>query len=271
MIWYHELDPFLIRFGENFGIRWYGLAYLAGFFAAYGLLIWQSRRGWLDLSAEKISDFVFTVALVGVLGGRVGYVFLYGFEDFLDDPVTIIKIWEGGMSIHGGIAGGVIGAWLATRKEKVSFRAVTDALALSAPPGLMFGRLANFINGELWGRATDGTWGVIFPASPAGPEGILIPRHPSQLYQAGLEGPLLFAVLYFVRKYSRTPGATGMAFLMAYSVFRFFVEFYRAPDPHLGFLWLGLSRGQIYSVVIFAVGLIGYAVLRRKKKDPAAK
>lgn len=250
-IYHHDLDPFLIQFTETFGVRWYGLAYVVGFLIAYAMLLYLSRSGWFPLGDEEIGDLVITVALTGVVGGRLGYVFLYGLRYVLEDPFYILRIWEGGMSIHGGVVGAVLGiVWFARRYGYSSWK-LLDAAALTTPPGLFFGRIANFINGELWGRPTDGSWGVVFPRAPGD-----VPRHPSQLYEAVLEGPVLLLILWGVMRKTSRNGMISAAFMIGYGALRFLVEFYRAPDPHLGYELWGMTRGQEYSLMFIAIGLV---------------
>lgn len=253
-IYVHDLSPYLIKFGEGIGIRWYGLAYLAGFLAGYFLLRWQKSRGWLEISEDQLTDVVLVGALSGVLGGRLGYVFLYGLKFLLRDPLYLLRIWEGGMSIHGGLLGALLGVIWFARKHNINFWELADAGVLVTPPGLMFGRIANFINGELWGRPTAGSWGVIFPRAP----GDFVPRHPSQLYEALLEGPLLFGLLYLIRRYFCRDGVLTAGFLVNYGLIRFFVEFFRAPDPFIGYELFGMTRGQEYSLVMIFLGLCLY-------------
>jgi len=260
MIYVHDLDPFAIQFTETFGLRWYGLAYMAGFLVGYGLLLWAMKKGWCSLNNDQAADLVLLVALSGIAGGRVGYVFLYGWEFFLQDPLYLIKIWEGGMSIHGGITGAVLGMFWFCWKTGADFWKITDIAALGTPPGLFFGRIANFINGELWGRPTSGEWGVIFPQAP-GPE---VPRHPSQLYEALGEGILLFLLLLWIQTSFRKPGRTSAAFLSGYGLIRYFIEFFRAPDPHLGYSLLGMTRGQIYSAIFIVAGMVMWWYFSRK-------
>lgn len=258
LVYHHDIDPFLIQFWDGFGIRWYGLAYLLGFLIGYLILTRVLAGDRIQLTGEEAGDFVLVVALSGVAGGRVGYVLLYGLTFFMDDPFYLFRIWEGGMSIHGGVLGAVIGvAWFAYRNNIPFFR-LSDAAAFGTPPGLFFGRLANFINGELWGRPTDGNWGVVFPSAPGS-----APRHPSQLYEALMEGPLLMALLVWIYQTTDRDGYLSAGFLMGYGVLRFVVEFYRAPDPHIGFELFGMTRGQEYSLIFIVVGLLLLPVSRR--------
>lgn len=250
-IYHHDLSPFIIKFTEGIGIRWYGFAYLLGFFIGYLILKRMVRDRYLTLDSDEQLDLLLTVALSGILGGRLGYVLLYGLQFVAVDPLYPVRIWQGGMSIHGGVLGAVIGMYWYTRSQNVSFFRVSDVAALATPPGLFFGRIANFINGELWGRPTNGEWGVVFPR--AGGDGV--PRHPSQLYEAVVEGPLLLVFLLWI--YSKFPekGYLSSAFMIGYGVVRFFVEFTRAPDPHIGYEFLGMTRGQEFSLLFVAIGV----------------
>lgn len=258
-IYRHDIDPFLIQFTETIGIRWYGLAYVLGFIMAYWMLLRLKESGWFPLGTEEIGDLVITVALTGVIGGRLGFVFLYGLEYLAADPLYAFRIWEGGMSIHGGVVGAVIGiVWFGRNKDYSTWK-LLDAGALTTPPGLFFGRIANFINGELWGRPTGGDWGVIFPDAP----GSEVPRHPSQLYEAVLEGPLLLGLLFFVMRKTDRNGIVASFFLIGYGVLRFLVEFYRAPDPFIGYELFGMTRGQEYSLFFVLIGLIMLWIRRR--------
>jgi phosphatidylglycerol:prolipoprotein diacylglycerol transferase len=256
-IYHHDLDPFIIRFTEGIGLRWYGLAYVLGFLAGYWLLTNYLVGKRVQLTNEEAGDFVLTVALAGVVGGRFGYVFLYGMEYFLRDPFYLFAVWEGGMSIHGGVVGAVLGIVWFARSYEVSFWKLSDAAAFGTPPGLFFGRIANFINGELWGRPTGGDWGVVFPAADN------LPRHPSQLYEAVLEGPVLFGLLVLIMRYTDEDGYTSGGFLVGYGVLRFLVEFYRAPDPHIGYEILGMTRGQEYSILFMFLGILLLPPIRR--------
>ena len=267
--WVHDLSPFLIRFGENFGIRYYGLAYLLGFVAAGWLLRRYRRVGRSPLDNNAIMDLMLALVAGVILGGRFGYFVLYQPEIFRHDPLVLLRVWEGGMSSHGGMVGVVIALWLYARKSSVNFFHLADLVVTTAPVGLFFGRIANFINGELWGKTTDVPWAVVFPLSdPNHPVRLIVPRHPSQLYQAGLEGLLLFA--YTQWRFWKTdvaraqPGRITGEFLIAYAVVRVFGEMFREPDAGL---ILGLSRGTFYSIFLVAAGL---ALILRASRWPAA-
>lgn len=253
------IDPVAIQLGP-LAIRWYALAYLVGL-----LLGWRLVRrlvagpGW-RITPEQVDDLLFYMTLGIILGGRLGYVLFYDPGQYLAAPWRLVAVWQGGMSFHGGVLGVIAAAWLFARNHRVPLLDVTDAVALVGPIGLFLGRLANFVNGELWGRPTDLPWGVVFPH--AGPE----PRHPSQLYEAFLEGIVLFAILQLVHARSTRPadaGLLGGTFLAGYAVFRFLVEFVREPDAQLGLLAGGLTMGQLLCLPMLALGLGTIAWSRR--------
>lgn len=289
----HNLDPFIFRISENVGPRWYGMAYVLAFICGYVLLGWLAQRGYADLNKSQVGDFITWAALFGVMvGGRLGYVLFYK-PQMLRDPLSILRVWEGGMSAHGGMIGLVLFTLYYARRYKMAWTNLGDNLCVVAPIGLFFGRCANFINGELYGRAANVPWAVQFPKELLEPEnaaraeraialsqeidpllttpeavirGIeqhpqieailrttLTPRHPSQLYEALLEGVLLFVILWVVRTRMRPPNGvlTGL-FLSCYAIFRIIVENYRAPDAGL----IGsLTRGQFFSLFLFVLGL----------------
>ena len=250
--WVDNLSPFLIRFTDNFGIRYYGLAYVLGFLAAAWLLSRYARAGRSLLPADKIADFMVAIVIGVMLGGRLGSFLLYHPDQLLHDPLSFFRVWEGGMASHGGMLGVAVAiAWF-SRSMKIRFLHLADLITSVAPAGLLFGRIANFINGELWGKPATVAWAVIFPASPEP----LVPRHPSQLYEAALEGALLLAFMQWrfwrsndVRQH---PGRLCGEFLLAYAVVRAIGEIFREPDASL---ILGLSRGTFYSLFLIAGGL----------------
>ncbi|TVR13935.1 MAG: prolipoprotein diacylglyceryl transferase [Planctomycetota bacterium] len=269
--WVHNLDPFLIRFWGEVGIRWYGLAYILGFTVAWWLVRRWSDQGRLPVSRQGVADFVLYVAIAMIAGGRLGYCLFYyqtaehgAFVAFLRDPLVFFRMWEGGMASHGGIAGLFIGTWLYCRMRKVPFMVMGDTVAATAGIGVALGRLANFINGELWGRTTDVSWAVIFPA--AGPE----PRHPSQLYAMGLEGLLMLAVALTVHHFHRRPGLTGGAAVITYSLGRFFGEFFRQPDPGYSLYFGWMSKGQALTIPLFMVALSLLIYAWRRGPQPQA-
>jgi len=245
--WTHDLNPVIFHIWGPMAVRWYGLAYLLGFLGAYMILRHLSKHGEFAVPPEEISNFIVHIAIFGVfVGGRLGYVLLYARDVFFQDPLFVFRVWEGGMASHGGMLGVLaVLAWTAWKK-KVSFWNLADGLALVAPIGLFFGRIANFINGELWGRPTQVAWAVIFPQAG---DAVPTPRHPSQLYEAFGEGLLLFIVLWAIQKtaWGKREGSTSVLFLLIYAVARIASEFFRTPDEGYE-LYLGwLTKGQLYS------------------------
>ena len=256
--WVHDLSPFLIRFTETMGIRYYGLAYLAGFAVAWVLLRSYAKRGFARLTAEQTGDLM-TAMVIGVLaGGRLGYFFLYQPEALLTSPLGVFSVWDGGMASHGGFIGVALALAWSSSEFRLPWRHLADLIASTASVGIFFGRLANFINGELWGKVSTVPWAVIFPASaPEGtPVTLITPRHPSQLYAAALEGLLLLtfaqSLLWKTNWIRRAPGRLTGVYLLAYAVVRAIGEIYREPDAGL---ILGLSRGTFYSIFMIFGGL----------------
>ncbi|WP_409524599.1 prolipoprotein diacylglyceryl transferase [Nitrincola sp. MINF-07-Sa-05] len=248
-MWLHDIDPVALQLGP-LQIHWYGLMYIIGFGAAWWLGVLRARKPGSDWSEQQVSDLIFWGAVGVIAGGRMGYVLFYHFDYFLQDPLWLFAVWEGGMSFHGGFLGVVMVLWLFARRHKKSFFALADFIAPLIPIGLGAGRLGNFIGGELWGRATDQTWGVIFPAAGDG-----LARHPSQLYQMLLEGVILFAALWWYSSKPRPAMAVSGLFVLLYGIFRIIVEFFREPDAHLGlvaFDWL--SMGQLLSLPMLMLG-----------------
>ena len=261
MLVHPEFDPIAIQIGPV-AVRWYGLMYLVGFIGGLLLARWRVRRhpdlGW---SKHDIDDLLFYCIIGVVLGGRLGYVLFYKLGEYLHDPIKILYLWEGGMSFHGGFLGVILAmAWYARRSRRHWF-AVTDFLAPLAPIGLGAGRLGNFINGELWGRAADPSlpWAMVFPQS-----GSAVARHPSQLYQMLLEGLLLFVLLWWYARRPRGLGQVSGAFLAGYGLFRFIAEFFRQPDSFLGLLALGMSMGQWLCLPMIAAGVLLWAWAGRR-------
>jgi phosphatidylglycerol:prolipoprotein diacylglycerol transferase len=247
---YPNLDPVAVDFGI-FKIHWYGISYVAAILVAWWLLHLRSRTSRPDWSGEQVADLIFYGTLGVILGGRLGSVLLYNFGYYLEHPLEIIMINKGGMSFHGGLIGVCLALWLYGRKQGKSFFAVTDFVVPATPVGLFFGRLANFINGELWGRPTDVPWGMVFPHVDA------LPRHPSQLYEAALEGVVLFIVLWWFTGRPRPVMAASGLFCMMYGLFRSVVELYRQPDVQLGFLagdWL--TMGMLLSLPMALCGTV---------------
>ena len=257
--WVNDFDPYLVHFSGNFGIRWYGVSYLAGFLAAGWLISLYARKGRTQIPEPDVWNSLLLALLMGVMiGGRVGSYFLYGaWHNFPNDPLEVFRTWEGGMASHGGFVGVTVALWWYGRLRKISLAHLGDVVASTVPAGLFFGRVANFINGELWGRITYVKWAVIFPHSmPAGTDLVKIfPRHPSQLYEAGLEGLLLFAYVQWrfwkTEVVRRHPGRLVGEFLIAYALVRALGEQFREPDAAL---ILGLTRGTFYSIVLVLGG-----------------
>ena len=297
----HHLSPFLIQFNDQFGIRWYGLAYIAGFIAAFYLMKWLARNGYGSLRENQVGDFVFYAALFGVLiGGRLGYVLFYRPSMLSEDPLGIFRVWDGGMASHGGIIGLIIFSAIYARRHHISWTGIGDNLVAVAPIGLFCGRIANFVNGELYGRTTTVPWAIQFPAELLDrPKeaalaieqtskidaslnnvptiiaaarhsvqvreilaGVLTPRHPSQLYEAFLEGALLFALLIFIRlKFKKPDGVATGCFFLFYPIMRIIGEAFREPDaPLTG----PFTRGQFLSLFMFIAG-IGFLWSTRRK------
>ncbi len=259
--WVHDWDPFLIQFSENFGIRYYGVAYLLGFLAGAWLLSLYWKAGRSQLPAAKISDLMIALVLGVMIGGRLGSFLLYDPGSLLRDPLSFFRVWEGGMASHGGMIGVAVAlAWFA-RAQKIPFLHLGDLVTSVAAAGLLFGRVANFINGELWGKPADVAWAVIFPNSPEP----LVPRHPSQLYEAVLEGAVLLAIMqwrFWKTDVIRTsPGRLSGEFFLLYAIARAIGELFREPDAGL---ILGLSRGTFYSLFLVVAGVALIAVSRRK-------
>jgi len=245
-----EIDPVALSLGP-LQVRWYGLMYLFGFIAGWALGRYRAARPDSGWTVKQIDDLVFYIALGVILGGRVGYVFFYNFNGLLNDPLLLIRVWEGGMSFHGGFLGVLIAMGFFARKVNKKFFQVTDFIAPLITPGLFFGRIGNFINGELWGRVSDVPWAVVFPHVDQ------YPRHPSQLYEAALEGVALFLILWIYSAKPRPTMAVSGLFLLAYGVFRTLVEFTREPDAHLGFIAFGwLTMGQLLSLPMIVFGIV---------------
>jgi phosphatidylglycerol:prolipoprotein diacylglycerol transferase len=254
MLTYPQIDPVIFHVGP-LAVRWYGLMYLLGFGAGYLLIRHLARLRELPLSREGVSDLLFYLVLGVVLGGRLGYVLFYNLDQYLAHPLEVFAVWQGGMSFHGGLLGVVVAALIFCRRRKLPVLLTGDILVTAATIGLGLGRLGNFINAELWGRVTDLPWGMVFPG--AGP----LPRHPSQLYEATLEGPLLFLILYLLNRRKVAEGVPFFCFFIGYGLFRFLVEFVRQPDAQLGFLWWGATMGQLLSLPMILFGVAGVAFL----------
>lgn len=304
----HDLSPFLISINGELGLRWYGISYVLAFVSAYGICLHLSRRGYCAIPPDAVGDFITGTALFGViLGGRLGYMLFYDWENFSHNPLLFFKFWDGGMASHGGILGVVLFTWVYARRKKISWLNIGDNTVVAAPLGLFFGRCANFINGELYGRATSVSWAVQFPKElyDAPPETVrhvlldasqlnptwttlpvlvsqvgsspelrvllarvLSPRHPSQIYEALLEGALLFALLWVLRTRFRLPdGVLTGVFFIAYALLRIFGEIFREPDAPLT---LDLTRGQFLSLFLILIGC-GFLLAARLRPTWAPK
>jgi phosphatidylglycerol---prolipoprotein diacylglyceryl transferase len=258
------IDPIAVSFGP-FAVRWYALAYVAGILGAWWLARTVAGKpklwgGKAPMTPNDIDDVIAWCAIGIVVGGRLGYVLFYNPAYFLSNPLEIPVLWRGGMSFHGGFLGVILALFLFARGRKIPFRSMLDIAALVTPIGLFLGRIANFVNGELWGRVTDVPWAFIFPG------GGLEPRHPSQLYQAALEGLLLFIALLIALRGKKlaSPGFMGGLFVFGYGVARIIGELFREPDAHIGYLWGGLTMGMILSIPMLALGgwMIATAIRR---------
>ena len=251
MLTYPHIDPIALSLGP-LKVHWYGIMYLVGFAAAWWLAVRRAGRPEYPLQREQVDDLIFYGAMGVVLGGRFGYVIFYNFERFLDNPLWLFKVWEGGMSFHGGLLGVIVAMFLYARTIKLRPGQVLDFVAPLVPIGLGMGRIGNFIGQELWGRQTDVPWGMVFPNDPEG-----LVRHPSQLYQAGLEGLAFFILLYWFSARPRPVWSVSGLFLIGYGCFRFIVEFFRQPDSHIGFDLFGwMTRGQLLSLPMIIVGVV---------------
>lgn len=263
-MWVHNIDPIALDLGFM-QIHWYGLMYLIAFATAFGLGSYRAKQPNSGWTTEQVSDLIFWGAMGVVLGGRMGYVLFYNFDQFLTDPLWLFAVWEGGMSFHGGLIGVLVVLWVFGRRYDKSFFQMGDFVAPLVPIGLGVGRVGNFIGGELWGRAADVPWAVVFPRAGDG-----IGRHPSQLYEALLEGLVMFAVLWWFSAKPRPRMAASAMFLILYGVFRSAVEFFREPDAHIGYIAFGwLTKGQLLSLPMIVIGLLFFywAYQKRGKSE----
>jgi phosphatidylglycerol:prolipoprotein diacylglycerol transferase len=249
MLTFPSINPVAFSLGP-LQVHWYGLMYLFGFFMAWILATFRVKRYQLDWTSEQISDLIFYAAVGVIFGGRLGYMLFYGTAQLVAEPFSLFKLWQGGMSFHGGLLGVGVALACFCRKTKKSFLEVVDFTTPLVPLGLAFGRAGNFINGELWGRVTNVPWAMVFPNTDGRS------RHPSQLYELGLEGLLLFVIVWWYASKKRVPGQVFGVFLVCYALSRFFIEFFRQPDPQLGYLaWNWLTMGQVLSIPMLLIGL----------------
>jgi len=249
MLQYPKFNPVALQLGQ-FKIHWYGLMYLVSFLSVWCLALYRRKQLQVDWSKEDIADLVFYGALGVILGGRLGYMMIYDGAALVRDPLSLFRIWEGGMSFHGGLLGVLLSLkWFAHKKQQ-SYLMIMDFIAPLVPIGLAAGRLGNFINGELWGRVSTVPWAMVFPH--AGPE----PRHPSQLYEFTLEGMLLFALLWCYARKPRQRGRVSAVFLLGYGCLRIIAELFRQPDVQLGYIGIeGFTMGQLLSIPMILLGL----------------
>ena len=243
-----HMDPVFLRIGP-LEFRWYGLMYIIGFIAAYFIILAGVKREKIRFTRDDVADFVFTVAMGVILGGRIGYILFYNLSYYIDHPLKVFAVWEGGMSFHGALTCAILAGLFFVRKKGVQFFEMADIVTPAIPIGLGLGRIGNFINGELYGRVTSVPWGMVFP------NGGILPRHPSQLYEAILEGPVMFLIVWLLGRKERPAGVIFWSFIALYGLFRFFVEFFREPDQQLGFLLGPFSMGQMLSFPMLLLGL----------------
>jgi phosphatidylglycerol---prolipoprotein diacylglyceryl transferase len=263
--WIHNLSPFAIHFWGEVGIRWYGLAYLVGIAWGYWMFVRWHRAGRSPLTPLQAQDFALYAGLGMIIGGRLGYCLIYGRTHWAADPLYLFKLWEGGMASHGGIAGMAVGSWLYARKRAVSLLVLCDMISAVAPMGVLCGRLANFVNGELWGHPSQVPWAVIFPTAGDG-----VPRHPSQLYEAFLEGLCLLALIVPIHAVHRRPGLTTGVLLSGYAVARFIGEIFREADLGHPPYWGWMNKGQALSIPVLLIGLAILVWALRRPSRPAA-
>jgi phosphatidylglycerol---prolipoprotein diacylglyceryl transferase len=266
MLPYPQIDPVALALGP-LKIHWYGLMYLVGIGGAWWLASRRVNAFEPSWNKEKLSDLVFWVAMGVILGGRLGYVLFYDLAAYIAEPAKMLRIWEGGMSFHGGLIGVMLATWWFGLRNNKSFFQLMDFIAPLVPIGLGAGRIGNFINAELWGKATDLPWAMVFPTDPE-----QLARHPSQLYQFALEGVALFTILWFYSRKPRPTMAVSGMFAACYGVFRFIVEFVRVPDAQLGYLaggWLTMGQVLCVPMVLGGLGLIAYAYKRQAAQEVA--
>lgn len=265
MLQYPQIDPIALQIGPV-AIHWYGLMYLIGFALVWVLGRWRINRDETDLSLRDLEDIIFYSVLGVIAGGRLGYVLFYKPAEYLAHPLEVFYLWQGGMSFHGGLVGVIVALLIFARKRNKTLLEIGDFVAPLIPLGLAAGRLGNFINGELWGRPTTLPWGMVFPQTADG-----VARHPSQLYEMGLEGFALFALVWLFARKPRPTGQISAVFLMGYGVFRFLAEFTREPDNYLGLLAGGLSMGQLLSLPMVLAGAIIFVWSAKKSSRESTR
>ncbi|OPY67700.1 MAG: Prolipoprotein diacylglyceryl transferase [Syntrophorhabdaceae bacterium PtaU1.Bin034] len=265
MIPYPRIDPEIFRIGP-LAVRWYGMMYVLGFASSYFLVLYQLKKKAIGITKAQIDDIYFYLVLGLLAGARLGYVVFYNLPFYLTHPWEIFVLWHGGMSFHGGAIGTFVLGYWAMKRRGIPFLRMADLIIPTAPLGLFFGRMGNFINGELYGKPTTVPWGMVFPGSGN------VPRHPSQLYEAALEGLLLFAILWIYKDRKKREGEVFAVFLICYAIFRTFCEFFREPDVQVGYILGFLTMGQLLSLVMLAIGvLLKFVYLPRLDSPPAKK
>lgn len=248
MLPFPDIDPVIFRIGP-LAMRWYGLMYILGFLAGYGLTVYQLRGNRKPgISREAVDDLFFYLIIGLIVGARLGYAIFYNPGFYIENPLEVFMVWHGGMSFHGGLAGAFIAGAIIILRKKLPFRATMDLIIPTAPVGICLGRIGNFINGELFGKPTDVPWAMVFP------QGGPVPRHPSQLYEAFFEGLLLFVILWFYKDRKKRDGDVFAMFLILYGLFRTFCEFFRLPDTQLGAVLGPFSMGQVLSLIMVLLG-----------------
>lgn len=257
-----DIDPVLIRLGP-IAIRWYGLMYVLGLVAAFWMIKTRAARRNVSLAVEDLHDLIVYAAVGVIVGGRLGYTLFYNLPYYLEHPAKLLAVWEGGMSFHGGLLGVIVAVWVFSKRKGYGFYTISDLAAPAVPIGLGLGRLGNFINGELYGRPTDVPWCMVFDKTGGGP----LCRHPSQLYEAMLEGLVLFVLLWAVGRRARPDGVVFWSFIAGYGCCRLIVEFFREPDAHLGLMAGLISRGQMLSFPMLALGLVMLVIVQRKQSS----
>ena len=260
-----NIDPVLLHLWGPLQIRWYSLLYVGGFVVGRAILRRLAKEDRFLFTPDDVEQFILWLLIGCVVGARLIYVFVYDPENLMRDPMYLFQVYRGGLSFHGGLLGVIVASLIFARKKGIPWWNLADAMALATPTGLAMGRIGNFINGELFGRVSHVPWAMIF--REGGPE----PRHPSQIYEFFLEGVFLFCLVWFVKSKTRKDGRISMAFLIGYSLCRFIAEFFREPDAQVGYLLLGLSMGQILSLIMLVISsLVGWFIIRRSSK-PAKK
>lgn len=262
MYYQHDINPVFFSLGPFINIHWYGMMYVIAFFLGWSIARYLSKLPFSNFNKSDVEDLITYVILGVILGGRIGYILFYDLPYYLSNPLDMLKIWQGGMSFHGGFAGVLLVLLYWAHKNKKDYIELTDFIAPCIPIGLFCGRIGNFINGELWGSETELPWAVIFPS------GGTIPRHPSQLYEAGLEGLLLFLILFFLARKNPPKGLLSAVFCIGYALARCFVEFFRIPDPQYGYFFDCFTMGQILCLPMFLIGFILLHFCKKWKEHP---